>query len=326
MSADRTRRRPSSYQRRSAGSAAATVLVGGVGLGGLEGLQCLLAVGIGQQEKGVEPVADDLDAPQLDQTGRERDRLLEDAVDRRVHRFLKLRVVADRVSRNGRRNLGDERMGGRGDGCAAEERARSSTILPSAAWRIFGSSSTIPMSGRAPNVSWTPRGAVTADRISSARGCNLCGHRSVEKRVTDPYPAALVIAVNDPVGCCSPDPTPLTVGGLPGARLRRVIEYVNLNLHRNVPLAELSAVAYMSPYHFARLFRQSTGESPHRFTLRRRIDRAKLLLADGAGSIEVVAAVVGFRSANHFTTTFRRIVGVTPSAYRAGAATERASR
>jgi AraC-like DNA-binding protein len=124
------------------------------------------------------------------------------------------------------------------------------------------------------------------------------------------------MAVDEPAGRCSPDPKPLTVGGLPGARLRRVSEYVDLNLHRNVPLAELSAVAHMSRYHFARLFRQSTGESPHRFVLRRRIDRAKLLLADGARSIEVVAAAVGFRSANHFTTTFRRMVGVTPSAYR----------
>ena len=53
-----------------------------------------------------------------------------------------------------------------------------------------------------------------------------------------------------------------TTGGLPVCRLRRVAQYVQDNLHRELRLAELSGLVHMSPFHFARLFKQSTGVSP----------------------------------------------------------------
>jgi len=109
---------------------------------------------------------------------------------------------------------------------------------------------------------------------------------------------------------------------LPACRLRRVIEYVQENLQRDLRLAELSALVHMSPYHFARLFKQSTGVPPHRFLVRRRIDAARVLLAAQTAPIAEIAQLVGFRTPSHFTTTFRRVTGMTPSAYRgeAGAA------
>ena len=76
-----------------------------------------------------------------------------------------------------------------------------------------------------------------------------------------------------------PLPLPTASGGLPWARLRRVTEHIQDNLGRDLRLAELSGLVHMSPYHFARLFKRSTGVSPHRFLLRRRIDRAMALLA-----------------------------------------------
>ena len=75
----------------------------------------------------------------------------------------------------------------------------------------------------------------------------------------------------------------------------------------------------MSPYHFARLFKRSTGVPPHRFLIRRRIDEARALLAARTVPIGAIARLVGFRTPSHFTTTFRRITGMTPSAYRSGA-------
>jgi len=86
--------------------------------------------------------------------------------------------------------------------------------------------------------------------------------------------------------------------------------------------AELSALVHMSPYHFARLFKRSTGVPPHRFLVRRRIDAARALLAAQTAPIAEIAQLVGFRTPSHFTTTFRRVTGMTPSAYRseAGAA------
>jgi AraC family transcriptional regulator len=105
---------------------------------------------------------------------------------------------------------------------------------------------------------------------------------------------------------------------LPASRVRRVTAYIDENLQRPLPLAELGAVVHMSPYHFARLFKRSTGMPPHRFVLHRRMQQARTLLAAGKMSIGEVARAVGFRTAGHFTTVFRRASGVTPTVYRAG--------
>ena len=107
-----------------------------------------------------------------------------------------------------------------------------------------------------------------------------------------------------------------TAGGLPECRVRRVAQYVQDNLHRQLRLAELSGLVHMSPYHFARRFKQSTGVSPHRFLVQRRIEQARTLLAAESLSIAEIARSVGFRTPSHFTTTFRRVTGITPSGYR----------
>jgi AraC family transcriptional regulator len=113
-----------------------------------------------------------------------------------------------------------------------------------------------------------------------------------------------------------------TSSELPACKLRRVTQYIQVNLQRELRLAELSAMVHMSPYHFARLFRRSTGVPPHRFLVQRRIDEARALLAARTAPIAEIARLVGFGTPSHFTTTFRRITGMTPSAYRseAGAA------
>ena len=109
-----------------------------------------------------------------------------------------------------------------------------------------------------------------------------------------------------------------TVGGLPDCRLRRVAQYVQDNLHRDLRLAELSGLVHMSPYHFARLFKRSTGVSPHRFLVQRRIEQARALLAAQTLPIAEIARSVGFRTPSHFATIFRRISGITPSVDRNG--------
>jgi AraC family transcriptional regulator len=103
---------------------------------------------------------------------------------------------------------------------------------------------------------------------------------------------------------------------LPAYRLRRVAQYIQDNLRRELRLAELSALVHMSPYHFARLFKRTTGVPPHRFLIRHRIDEACALLAVRKAPIAEIARAVGFRTPSHFTTTFRRVTGMTPSAYR----------
>lgn len=105
-------------------------------------------------------------------------------------------------------------------------------------------------------------------------------------------------------------------GGLPAARLKRVLEYIDANLGKNITLTELASVVNMSLYYFAVLFRRSTDLSPHRYVLNRRIERAKELLCDPKLSVLDVSIDVGFEHQNNFARAFRRVIGVSPTQYR----------
>lgn len=82
-------------------------------------------------------------------------------------------------------------------------------------------------------------------------------------------------------------------------------------------MADLASVAGLSPAHFSREFRRAFGEPPHRYLLTRRLERAAALLRDTDRSVTEVCLAVGLTSVGSFTTSFRRVYGVTPSAYRA---------
>ena len=109
---------------------------------------------------------------------------------------------------------------------------------------------------------------------------------------------------------------PTRPGRLPDGKLRQVTAYIDDNLAGRLRLVELGSIAHLSPFHFARLFRRATGVSPHRFVVRRRVEAAAALLTKSTSPIAAVARAVGFRSASQFATTFRRLMGLTPSAYR----------
>ena len=106
-------------------------------------------------------------------------------------------------------------------------------------------------------------------------------------------------------------------GGLPRYRLRRICDFIDANIGRDLRLAELASVSGMSAHYFSQLFRKSTNESPHRYITRARIERAKQMLRLSGASIADIAIVTGFADQSHFTKVFRRLAGVTPSAYRA---------
>jgi AraC family transcriptional regulator len=102
-------------------------------------------------------------------------------------------------------------------------------------------------------------------------------------------------------------------------RLRRVLDFIEASLvERNLSLAEIAAVAHLSPFHFSRVFKIATGAAPHRFVLERRVDRAKMLLADPDLSLAEIAAAVGFANQAHFSTMFRRFTSMSPRQYRQG--------
>jgi AraC family transcriptional regulator len=108
-------------------------------------------------------------------------------------------------------------------------------------------------------------------------------------------------------------------GGLPSRLRRRVADYVEANLEAALTISELAEVAGLSEFHFARMFKATTGETPHAFVLRRRIERARNLLAASRLSLAQVALASGFSSQSHFAESFRKRTGLTPSAYRAAA-------
>jgi AraC family transcriptional regulator len=105
--------------------------------------------------------------------------------------------------------------------------------------------------------------------------------------------------------------------GLPKSRLNRVMDYVEANLDQEVGLASLAETAGMSPHYFSEMFKHSTGFSPHQYVLRRRIESARKLLHDPKVSVFEAAVRSGFSEPSHFTKMFRRVVGVTPTEYRA---------
>jgi AraC family transcriptional regulator len=104
--------------------------------------------------------------------------------------------------------------------------------------------------------------------------------------------------------------------GLPESALRRLADYVGDNLHRNLALSELADVEHLSPYHFSRMFKQSTGFSPHRYVIHRRVERAKELLSGTDLTVAEVAHAVGFSHQSHLAYHTRRLLGVPPTSLR----------
>ncbi len=106
--------------------------------------------------------------------------------------------------------------------------------------------------------------------------------------------------------------------GLPKYKLKQAIDYIIGHLDQEISLASLAAELQISPFHFARLFKQSTGISPHQYVTCTRIDRAKQLLTNPDLEIIDIGQEVGFKTQSHFTAVFRRAVGISPKAYRDG--------
>jgi AraC family transcriptional regulator len=110
---------------------------------------------------------------------------------------------------------------------------------------------------------------------------------------------------------------PRSAGGLSTRRLRLVLEYIEDALGQPIKLRELAALAGVSARHFERAFRQSTGSSPHAYVMERRLHRARDWLINQPGlPIEQIALQLGFSSASHFSSAFRREIGFTPTEFR----------
>lgn len=102
-------------------------------------------------------------------------------------------------------------------------------------------------------------------------------------------------------------------------QVRRVDEYIDAHLDQKISLGDLAACLHLSVPHFERMFRVTTHRPPYRYVLDVRIERAKFLLEKTRLPLAEVARQCGFASQSHFTTHFRRSVGVSPARFARGA-------
>jgi AraC family transcriptional regulator len=140
----------------------------------------------------------------------------------------------------------------------------------------------------------SPAGSIYGDTLATALSVYLLERYAVRRRTPAAYK-----------------------GGLPGYRLKRVLDYIASSLDTNISLSQLAAVAGMSPHYFAELFKQSTGRSPHNYILLQRIERAKEGLRHPARSILDAALDAGFQNSSHFSRMFRKVEGTSPTRFRA---------
>ena len=103
----------------------------------------------------------------------------------------------------------------------------------------------------------------------------------------------------------------------PARHLLRARDLADRRYAEPLDVPELARAARLSPAHFSREFARAFGETPHRYLLTRRMERAAALLRSTDRSVADICMTVGLRSVGSFTTSFGRMFGLSPSAYRA---------
>lgn len=105
-------------------------------------------------------------------------------------------------------------------------------------------------------------------------------------------------------------------GGIIPAALRKVKDYVSANLTQSITVEQLASVANLSPSHFIRTFKQTTGQSPYQFVMCARLIYARHLILEGNLPFSMIALTAGFSSHSHMTAQMKRAWQITPSQLR----------
>ena len=115
--------------------------------------------------------------------------------------------------------------------------------------------------------------------------------------------------------CGAPRALPRCAGLAPH-KLARAQKFIRDHLAASVRVEQIAAAVHMSTFHFARMFKEATGQPPHVYVIVQRVEHAKELLRSSTLSLIDVAASVGFQTQSHFTGVFHRYAGVTPRVFR----------
>lgn len=105
-------------------------------------------------------------------------------------------------------------------------------------------------------------------------------------------------------------------GGLSKKTLKAATDYINDHLSDSMTVVDIAGSSNLSTHHFSRMFKETTGQSPHRYVIDRRVERAVELLTSTDLSIGEVSRACGFSSQSHLNYHFRRLLGATPGALR----------
>ncbi len=153
----------------------------------------------------------------------------------------------------------------------------------------------------------------TLESIAAELESGEAGWREVIRSMVDQL---TVYLLRSHINAQRSDELELSRVGIVDRRLRRAIEFMSDNCGRELGLAEIAGAAYLSEFHFARLFKKITGVTPHAYLASLRIEKGRRLLAETDLPITEVGARVGYISQSHFTKVFREATGMTPKTFR----------
>jgi AraC-like DNA-binding protein len=197
---------------------------------------------------------------------------------------------------------------------------RSESILPELT--MDDSTCSLPYTGVVPAV-------CDAEAGDSDTGLSVCKIRSVIAELCVAIRSALddergtaedslrraVRILEEMGGTIAPTPKPMR-GGLAPWQIRKVASHVEAHLDQPIRNEDLAALVRLNPSHFGRAFRNSFGEPPHEYVIRRRIERAQGLMLSTEASLSEIALNCGLADQSHLTRLFRRFAGESPRAWR----------
>jgi AraC family transcriptional regulator len=132
------------------------------------------------------------------------------------------------------------------------------------------------------------------------------------------YVSALVNALKAHIlrGSSTAGSADIPTAGFSAYRLHHILNVVSQHPEVTYTLDEMAADAGVTPAHFCRVFRKATGQSPHHYVMKMKLDRAQQMLAQSQMQLSSIAECLGFTSQSHFTRAFRQHAGKTPTEYR----------
>jgi AraC family transcriptional regulator len=111
-------------------------------------------------------------------------------------------------------------------------------------------------------------------------------------------------------------PSSFHPGGLARWQARRALAYIEENLGKKMGIPELATLVSLSNSHFSRAFKRSLGLSPMAYVVKRRVERAKLMMISTGEQLAEIALACGFTDQSHLNRSFRRMIGMSPGLWR----------